>query len=93
MKIEASCPTCLRNYLGPEYTNKEVSADELRLIEGVSNSERNYAIEEIRDGCGDRVEQFSVFNQWKKEENISDSFQYWEDSTPKLDPYTSTTMQ
>ena len=56
MKIEASCPTCLRNYLGPDYTNKEINEEELRSIEGVSNHERNYAIEEIRDGCGSRVE-------------------------------------
>lgn len=56
MKIEASCPTCLRNYLGPDYTNKEITADELRMIEGNSSSDRNYAIDEIRDGCGDRIE-------------------------------------
>lgn len=84
MKIEASCPTCMRNYLGYEYNNVDMN-----LITNCQHSrDRNPLI----DDAYNRAEEFSIFNQWKKDEHIHDGFQY-EDSKNKMNPYLSVNMQ
>lgn len=64
MKIEASCPTCCRDYLGFEYRNinfkpnkKDTDSDYYSNVNALSPH---------------LPESLSIFNQWKKEEQAFD---------------------